>query len=92
MSHWKFNFIYEMSPIDIWEGALIPSPEESERVLDQMPEGSRDGSVYKVMMFYNGMNDLFPVYLCKADNNGTVYVFSDINLKDALLNIRRTNK
>lgn len=28
--------------------------------------------------------DMIPVYICKADNNGTMYYFTDINLEEAL--------
>ena len=75
-----FNYIYEIAPIDYWENALTPSMEEADRVLAQMPEESRDRRVYKLIMFKNGEYELFPVYLCKAENNGTVYIFSDISL------------
>jgi hypothetical protein len=75
-----FNHIYEIAPIDHWENALIPSMDEADRVLAQMPEEPRDFRVYKLLMFKNGECELFPVYLCKAENNGTVYIFSDIEL------------
>ena len=75
-----FKHIYEMAPIDHWENALVPSTEEADRVLAQMPEEPRDFRVYKLLMFKNGEYELFPVYLCKAENNGTVYIFSDIDL------------
>lgn len=87
-----FAYIYEIAPIDFWDNCLTPSMEEEERVLYQMPEAPRTPVVYKLLYFYAGEQELFPIYLCKADNNGTVYVFSDINLEDALSNIRRTNK
>lgn len=75
-----FKCIYEIAPIDHWENALVPSIEEADRVLAQMPEEPRDFRVYKLLMFKNGEYELFPVYLCKAENNGTVYIFSDIDL------------
>lgn len=75
-----FKHIYEIAPIDHWENALVPSIEEADSVLAQMPEESRDFRVYKLLMFKNGECELFPVYLCKAENNGTVYIFSDIDL------------
>lgn len=75
-----FKHIYEMAPIDHWENALVPSIEEADRVLAQMPEEPRDFRVYKLLMFKNGEYELFPVYLCKAEKNGTVYIFSDIDL------------
>lgn len=75
-----FKYIYEIAPIDYWENALVPSMEEADRVLAQMPEEPRDFRVYKLLMFKNGEYELFPVYLCKAENNGIVYIFSDIDL------------
>ena len=43
-----------------------------------MPEEPRDGSVYKLYVPCPDTFQLEPIYLCKAENNGTVYIFSDI--------------
>lgn len=75
----KFKFIYYMSPIDFWENAIIPSDIETARVLKQMPEEPRTQDVYK--LYFPTEISLTPIYLCKAENNGTVYIFSDYNLK-----------
>jgi hypothetical protein len=85
-----FPYIYEMAPIDFWDNCLTPSMEEEERVLKQMPEKPRIPTVYKLLYFFAGECELFPIFLCKADNNGTVYVFSDRSLYSALNDMRRT--
>ena len=76
-----FDYIYENGPIDFWEGATIPSDEGTQRVLRQMPEEPMSRIVYKLYIFHSEYYELIPVYLCKADNNGTVYIFSDYNLR-----------
>ena len=73
----KFKHIYSSMPIDWWDNATIATCEESERVLEQMPEGPRDGIVYRLYVPYPQGAMLVPIFLCKADNNGTVYIFSD---------------
>jgi hypothetical protein len=67
-------------PIDFWDNAIIPSFDESCRVLAYMPEPARDGNVYKIYIPNPNSSVLEPVYLCKADNNGTVYIFSEIQI------------
>lgn len=87
-----FPYIYEMAPIDFWDNCLTPSMEEEERVLSQMPEEPRVPCVYKLLYFYAGYPELFPIYLCKADNNGTVYVFSDHSLFGAIEDLKRLRR
>ena len=74
------EYVYATAPIDFWEGAMYASNRERELVLRQMPEEPRDGEVYKLYLFIPGECELTPVLLCKADNNGTVYVFSEREL------------
>ena len=73
-----FKYVYRTNPIDYWDHALVPSMEEEFRVLSYMPEKPRDGNVYKLYIPNPDDSGLEPVYLCKADNNGTIYIFSDI--------------
>lgn len=87
-----FAYIYEIAPIDFWDNCLTPSMEEEERVLYQMPEVPRTPVVYKLLYFYAGEQELFPIYLCKADNNGTVYVFSDRSLFGAIEELDRQQR
>lgn len=79
-----FMYVYGIAPIDYFDNCLTPSMAEEQRVLEQMPEMPRNPIVYKLLYFYAGEQELFPIYLCKADNNGTVYVFSDRSLFGAL--------
>ena len=73
----EFKYIYWTFPIDWWGNAIIATEEETNRVLYQMPEEPRDKRVYKLYVPYPGGSEIVPIYLCKADNNGTVYIFSD---------------
>ena len=79
-----FNFIFWIFPIDDWRGAQIADYDESERVLSQMPESPRFRDVYKIYIPCSGNFNLVPIFLCKADNNGTVYIFSDADISDVL--------
>lgn len=72
----KKVFIYTAAPCDVWTGAISVDEEERETILALMPEESRDDKVYKSYLPGNGY-DLEPVYFCKADNNGTTYIFSN---------------
>ncbi len=73
----EFDFIWAGNPIDFWENTIIPNNEEYERVMAQMPETPRDNVVLKTYIPADGK--LSPVYMCKADNNGTIYFFSDFD-------------
>lgn len=73
----EFAYIWAGGPIDFWENAIVTSIEENDRVLAQMPEKTTAPVVLKTYMPANV--ELSPVYMCKADNNGTVYYFSDFD-------------
>jgi len=78
-----FKYVYWTFPIDFWSGACVAEDDIAEAVLDQMPEAPRNGAVYKLMLPNPGDPSLCPIYLCKADNNGTIYIFSDWNILEA---------
>ena len=73
-----FKHIYQMDPIDFWEKAELADRIIQDAVLEQMPETPRDGDVYKLVIPDPPM--LREIYLCKADNNGTTYIFSDFDI------------
>lgn len=74
----KFKHIYQMQPIDFWDKAELADEIIRDAVLEQMPEVPRDEYVYKLVLPDPPM--LREVYLCKADNNGTTYLFSDFDI------------
>lgn len=74
----EFENIIGIPPIDFWENAMVAGSEETARVLAQMPEEPREEVVYKV--YVPGDSDLAVVYMCKASNNGTTYLFCDEDL------------
>lgn len=78
----EFKHIYLMDPIDFWDKAELADSIIAEEVLKQMPEGPRDGYVYKLLWPYPPM--IAEVYLCKADNNGTTYLFSNFDIIKSL--------
>ena len=78
----EFKHIYGIPPIDFWEGSVYPSEAEHYDVLEQMPEAPRSDTVHKLYVPIPGYPELIPIFLCKADNNGTVYIFSDYELFD----------
>lgn len=73
----KFAYVWSSPPIDFWEGAIICTIEERERVMAQMPEPARNDIVLKTFM--PGDIIMRPIYMCKADNNGSIYYFSDFD-------------
>ena len=75
-----FKYIFSIPPIDFWENALCAGLEAETEVLELMPEEPRDGQVYKLLIPNPGDPELEPIYLCKADNNGTVYIFANVDL------------
>lgn len=77
----KYKYCYMTSPIDIWDGATIAEFEATQNVIRQMPDIPRDGNVYKLLIPYEGNPELAPIYLCKGDNNGDTYIFSDFDIK-----------
>ena len=74
----EFKNIVGIPPIDFWENAIVAGAEETDRVLSQMPEEPRSETVYKT--YVPGDTDMTVVYMCKADNNGTTYLFCDEDL------------
>lgn len=74
-----FKYVYWMQPIDFFEKAELADEVIQDAVLKQMPEYPRDGIVYKLLLPNPPM--LTEVYLCKADNNGTIYIFSNFDLR-----------
>lgn len=70
-----FKYVWKISAIDFFEGAMIASENEKERVLKQMPEEPRYDVVFKVWV--PGDVEFTPVFVCKADNNGDTYLFAD---------------
>lgn len=76
----RFRCIFAGDPIDFWEHAIVASMDECHRVLAQMPETSREELVLKTYIPMDA--ELVPLYMCKADNNGTVYFFCDQNFVD----------
>lgn len=73
-----FRFIWRSAPIDFWEHAEVPNIDETDNVLRQMPEPPRDRIVLKTWVPYDCM--LVPLFMCKADNNGTTYFFCDFDI------------
>lgn len=74
----EFKHIYQFEPIDFWDKLDLADDIIAEEVSKQMPESPRDGDVYKMVVPNPPM--LTEIYLCKADNNGTTYIFSNIDL------------
>lgn len=70
-----FKYIWRIPPIDFWAGAMIAGALETKKVLNSMPEEPRSETVY--VTYVPGDTELTPVYICKADNNGTTYLFAD---------------
>lgn len=70
-----FKYMWYIPPIDFWNNAIVASDEETIKVLKNMPEEPRDNIVYKT--YVPGDTELVTVYICKADNNGDTYLFSD---------------
>lgn len=79
-----FRNIYMLPPIDFWQKAEEADDIIRDAVLKQMPEYPRDGIVYKLI--FPSPPDLIEVYLCKADNNGTTYMFSNYDIHEILTN------
>lgn len=75
-------YVYWTSPCDIWDGAIKVEGVEALLIEEMMPEWPRGDGVYKSFLPGNG-SSLEVFYFCKADNNGTTYIFSncDISVK-----------
>ena len=70
-------YIYSIPPIDYWGNATVANEKMTQVILKEMPEEPRDGIVYKCMV--PGDTELESVYICKADNNGSTYLFSNFD-------------
>lgn len=77
MTH-EYRFIWHGLPIDFWEHAEVAGIDETAAVLAQMPEEPRTEIVYATWVPYEC--SLVPLYMCKADNNGTTYFFCDFDI------------
>ena len=75
-----YRYMRAGDPIDFWEHAEVANIDEVENVLRQMPEEPRDGTVLKTWVPYDC--SLVPLFMCKADNNGTTYFFCDFDIVD----------
>jgi len=73
-----FNYMWTLPPIDEFSDLIIVDGSTRDNVISNMPEVERTNNVYKMYIPYD--NFIVPVYLCKADNNGTVYLFSDYDV------------
>lgn len=75
-------YVYSLSePVDFWTGAqILDDPALEEVILEMMPEAPRVPVILKVFFPYK--NSLEPIYLCKADNNGTTYMFTERKLEE----------
>ena len=76
-------YIWTLPPIDIFNHALVAEEEETVKILALMPESVRSMWVHKIYVPYE--NELVPVYISKADNNGTTYLFSEHDVISYLL-------
>lgn len=83
----KFEFVYLIPPVDFWNDAIICEHEDRDRVLFNMPEETRDGLVAKMYIpgFIGCELFTFPIFICKADNNGNAYIFSDRDLEKSII-------
>ena len=72
----KTIYIYSAAPCDFWADCIIADSLEASIILKLMPEEARNRTVYKSYLPGNGC-DLEVFYFCKADNNGTTYIFSN---------------
>lgn len=75
-------YIYRIQPVDWWDGAAVADAVTTARIVKMMPEGPRNefDGVF-VTHFPHGCQ-MKEVYFCKADNNGTVYVFTEFDIFD----------
>ena len=69
-----------IGPIDFWDGASIIEGERKDEVLSLMPEPPRDGDVFLTYLPNSEWSEMQELYMCKADNNGTVYLFAERNV------------
>lgn len=71
----RFRYIWRIPPIDFWENAIVAGEKDHDRVMASMPEEARYNAVFKT--YLPADTEMVPVFLCKADNNGTTYLFAD---------------
>jgi hypothetical protein len=70
-----------MCPIDFWDNVELADEYTTNAVLEQMPEMQRSNIVYKTHFPDPTSSGFHEVYFCKADNNGTTYMFSNVDIK-----------
>ena len=66
-----------INPIDFWDGASIAEGEIKDEVLSLMPEPPRSNDVFLTYLPNPEWSEMQELYMCKADNNGTVYLFAE---------------
>lgn len=74
-------FIYRVQPVDWWDGAVVADSVTTAKILEMMPEQPRTQDVYIIRFPHE--SEMKEVYLCKAENNGTVYVFAEFDIIDS---------
>lgn len=78
--------IGSLGPIDIWEGSFEVDGDVKDEVLSLMPEPPRSNDVYLTYLPNPEWGEMQPLFMCKADNNGTVYLFAETDIvKEGLL-------
>ena len=73
-------YVRAIPPIDFWNGCPEVDGYERDIILQLMPEETRNYTVYKTFIPVPGGCSMAPAYMVKADNNGTIYVFSNHKL------------
>lgn len=74
----RYRYVWRGLPIDFWEGAMVAGIDETNTILAQMPEEPREEMVLMTYVPYDC--GLVPLFMCKADNNGSVYFFCDFDI------------
>lgn len=70
--------VYIGSPIDDFNNAEIVPEFLGDVFLTLMNEPPRFNDVFRILLPSD--SSLLPAYICKADNNGTVYIFTEANI------------
>lgn len=65
-----------IGPIDWWNGAFEVEGARKAEVLALMPEAPRCEEVFLTYIPNPNRAEMQELYMCKADNNGTVYLFA----------------
>ena len=88
MKNNRLKCIGSIGPIDYWGGAQIADREIAEEIFEIMPEPPRGGIIGGVVYVTHLPNPAWekmePLYMCKADNNGTVYLFGSECAREAI--------